>query len=258
MRTLGHVCITELVDHIMEASTKVMAGTEHAEEWVFYHDALVQLTDKDTISWMADPRRDFLRRWLVPRGGLNDIVKGETKNGELKNCFHFSKKPLGDSPEMMPLDCSLNKDADDKVKDHINHTKDLDLEDERKFDRSTPNRQTSAYLRLLDPIYPPEGGALTSARIIQDSTDAWASISGKSLKRAVPSWPISAAETDAAPSAPEKVSASRPIGAGPARKGRLPSPNGCTQWCGQCAMQTLLLQWRLRRPTFKTVMRYTK
>ena len=37
-----------------------------------------------------------------------------------------------------------------------------------KFDRSTMKRQSHAYLRLCDPSHPPDGGALTSKRIIQD------------------------------------------------------------------------------------------
>jgi hypothetical protein len=81
---------------------------------------------------------------------------------------------------LMPLDGVLNKDVGDAVKRHVNFTKHLPGgkaydsgplgADGRpvKFDRSTPKRQTHAYLRLLDPANPEDGGALTSVRIIQD------------------------------------------------------------------------------------------
>ena len=71
---------------------------------------------------------------------------------------------------MMPLDCSLNKDVDDCVKRHVCWTKTLAAGHPDRFDRSTPKLQTEAYLALLAPTNPPEGGALTSARILQDCT----------------------------------------------------------------------------------------
>jgi hypothetical protein len=78
---------------------------------------------------------------------------------------------------MMPLDCCLNKDVDDCVKWHVLWTNKLSNDDgpvdpdtglPLKFDRSTTKRQSHAYLRLCNPLNPPDGGALSSKRIIQD------------------------------------------------------------------------------------------
>ena len=101
--------------------------------------------------------------------GLNNKVLGRKRDGTLANSTAFASWPTGDSLEMMLLDCSLNKDVDDAVKRHVCWTKTIaDPDHPAKFDRSSPKKQTAAYLRLLDPSHPPEGGALTSVRIMQD------------------------------------------------------------------------------------------
>ena len=64
------ICITSLVEHIMTASAKVMAGTKHEQDWYFRHDALSQLTAKSTIAWMA--QKNYLKCWMLPKLGLND------------------------------------------------------------------------------------------------------------------------------------------------------------------------------------------
>jgi hypothetical protein len=48
----------------------------------------------------------------------------------------------------MPLDNNLNKDLHDDVDRQVAATKKLDEDDENKFCMSTPNRATSAYLRV--------------------------------------------------------------------------------------------------------------
>ena len=73
----------------------------------------------------------------------------------LANSTAFAGRPTGDSPEMMPLDCSLNKDVDDAVKRHVWWTKTIaDPDHPVKFDRSSLKKHTAAYLRLLDPSQP--------------------------------------------------------------------------------------------------------
>ena len=40
---------------------------------LYYRDALTQMTDSACVEWMR--KKDYLKRWLLPRAGLNDIIK---------------------------------------------------------------------------------------------------------------------------------------------------------------------------------------
>jgi hypothetical protein len=151
----SYACITELVRHMHDETQKVMKGTKHEHgEWYFYHDALSLMTAKDTIEWMK--AQGIYKRWLLPVNGLSE------DDPELKN---FVGRPVGNSPEMMPLDCSLNQDIHVAVSRHVVITADLPEENDKKFSTSTPLRGTSAYLRLWDPV---SGTAPSSERIVQD------------------------------------------------------------------------------------------
>ncbi|RHY93726.1 hypothetical protein DYB35_010310 [Aphanomyces astaci] len=149
------ICVTELVEHIVHASAAVMHNTAHAEDWMFMHDALSQMTCKSTIQWMKE--KNYHRRWILPELGLNDGTR-------------FAGRPVGNSPELMPWDCSLNKDVDDCFHRHRSVTLGLSRDASAKFCASTPKRLESAYLRLIDPRHGPHKGCPTSNRIIQDVT----------------------------------------------------------------------------------------
>ena len=81
---------------------------------------------------------------------------------------HALLEPVGNSPELMCWDCTLNKDVDDEFNRHQAYTKQLNASDPLKFCKSTPTRIDSAYLRLVDPKNGLDFGVPTSARIIQD------------------------------------------------------------------------------------------
>ena len=81
-----------------------MEGTLYEDNWMFYHDALTQLKCKRTKAWMET--KGYLKRWVLPVNGLNDGTV-------------YAGRPVGNSPELMPLDCSLFKDVDDAVARHI-------------------------------------------------------------------------------------------------------------------------------------------
>jgi hypothetical protein len=53
-----------------------------------------------------DEKKDYLKRWLLP---VNIMLSKDVIN--LKN--FLLHRPIGNSPEMMPWDCSLNKDIKD-------------------------------------------------------------------------------------------------------------------------------------------------
>ena len=46
------VCVTVLIDHMMRETSTAHADTDRATDWMIYHDALNQMTDKETRAWM--------------------------------------------------------------------------------------------------------------------------------------------------------------------------------------------------------------
>ena len=151
-----------MIEHIVLESAKLFKGTTHESDWVFYHDALNLLTATSTIEWMKETYdndgKSYYDRWIHPMGGLNSGTD-------------YDGRPVGNSPEMMPWDASLNKDVDDCVARHVAMTswlKEGDEGYELRYSRATPKLQGSAYRRVLDPAHGRDGGAPSSKRIIQD------------------------------------------------------------------------------------------
>ena len=108
------------------------------------------------MQWMKT--NGIYDRWIHPQLGLNDHLP------------RYKDNPPGNSPEMMPMDVSLNKDMHESVTRHCVLSRALlkrmdRLFDERAFSLSTPKEGSRAYLQ----IYHPESGiAPTSKRIAQD------------------------------------------------------------------------------------------
>ena len=140
------MCIKELIKHIHDKSESVMKRTKYENDWFFYHDALSLMTAKTTITWMKE--QGYYKRWVLPLG----INKGTP----------FFGRPIGNSPEMMPMDSSLNKDVDDEVWYHVSLTTTLSEENPLKFSMSTPKRGASAYKRVWEQVP-------SSRRIIEDT-----------------------------------------------------------------------------------------
>ena len=111
------------------------------------------MTATSTIEWMK--KKDYLRRWLLPMNQLG---------ADDKDLKAYMNRPVGNSPEMMPWDCSLNKDLKDAVMRHVCYTCHLPEDDERKFSLSTPKRGSYAFRRILEH----EDGEPSSKRILQD------------------------------------------------------------------------------------------
>jgi hypothetical protein len=150
------VCITDLIQHIVDETARFYQNTEFENTWRFYHDSLSLLTAKDTISWMKT--KGYYDRWIHPQLDVN------------AEFTRYRDNPPGNSPEMMPMDVSLNKDIHESVSRHCSLSrallKRMDIAtDHRAFSLSTPKEGSRAYLRLY---HPETGIAPTSKRIIQD------------------------------------------------------------------------------------------
>ena len=131
-----YICVTELINHMVSATTKVMKGTKYEGKGLFFHDTLSLITAKETVRWMKE--NDVYKYWIIPELGCNDIV------GMNKNCY--AKRPVGNSPELMCLDMSLNKDVRKSFQMHVSIAQHLDVSDCQRFSGSSPNQIVSSIL----------------------------------------------------------------------------------------------------------------
>ena len=76
----------------------------------------------------------------------------------------YENTVVGNSPEFMPLDNSLNRDIQNSHDVHCIMTNHLSLEDERRFSKATPNLIERGIKRIWDHAY----GCPDSARILAD------------------------------------------------------------------------------------------
>ena len=88
-------CITDLIWFMMKEAENLMKGSVHEDDFFIVHDDLVLMKAKETIEWMKE--KNYYHRWLLPMNGLHD----ETP---------YAGRPVGNSPDFMPLDNSLNRD----------------------------------------------------------------------------------------------------------------------------------------------------
>jgi hypothetical protein len=103
------VCVTDLMKHIVKQTKKCYRNTEHSNTYMFYHDALSLMTANLCVEWMKQqniPGEETVvyNRWIKPELGLNNPIST------------FGGRPPGNSPELMPLDTSLNQDIHKSAK----------------------------------------------------------------------------------------------------------------------------------------------
>ena len=48
----NYIVISNNIEHMMIASTEIMKGTKHEDDWLIYHDALSIMTSEKTKEWM--------------------------------------------------------------------------------------------------------------------------------------------------------------------------------------------------------------
>ena len=79
----------------MNEAEKLTKGSVNEDDLYIVHDALVLMTAKETINRMK--QKGYLHHWLLPLNGLKD---GNP----------YAGRPVGNSPEFIPWDNSLNRD----------------------------------------------------------------------------------------------------------------------------------------------------
>ena len=88
-------CIADLIRLMMNETEKLTKGSVYEEKFFIIHDALVLIIAKETSNWTR--KNGYLHIWFLPLNGLQD----ETP---------YAGRPVGNSPEFMPLDNLLNRD----------------------------------------------------------------------------------------------------------------------------------------------------
>ena len=88
-------CITDLIRFMMNEAENLMKGSVHEDDLFIVHGALVLMTSKEKNQWMKE--KNCFHRWFLPMNGLQDGTP-------------YAGRPVGNSPEFMPLDNSLNRD----------------------------------------------------------------------------------------------------------------------------------------------------
>jgi hypothetical protein len=146
----GSICVTKMIQHMVDEVDRVMKGMKHDGEEQFYHDALTLMTCEKSKAYMLE--HNLFKYWLLP---LEDLQKGTR--------YHSSIP--GDSPETKPLDETLNMDVHACARYHVAITSHLPKGDQKKLFFSTPREISRAYLRIVDPV---TGGAASSIQIVQD------------------------------------------------------------------------------------------
>ena len=131
-----------------------MRGTVHEGNWYFIHDALSLVTANITMEWMV--QKGYKAKWRVPQNGVN---AGTRCHG----------RPVGNSPEFMPLDNSLNADVKRAHDRHVGVTMHLPKDDARKFSNRTPQAISRGIKRIVESV---DHGCPSSSRIIQDCNKA--------------------------------------------------------------------------------------
>ncbi len=71
--------------------------------------------------------KGYYKHWVLPECGL---FNKDYENGDMR---YYETKPVGNSPELMPLDSSLNRDIHIAVQRHVALTNGYENDDERKF-----------------------------------------------------------------------------------------------------------------------------
>ena len=102
--------------------------------------------------------------WITPVFGCNDEIV--LSDGSINT--NYAGRPVGNSPEFMPLDNSLNQDIHCAVRSQVSATRSLPKDDPRRFSFATPESIKHAYGRCHCPRYDPNSAVPTPERIEMD------------------------------------------------------------------------------------------
>jgi Ca2+-dependent lipid-binding protein len=110
--------VTKMLWHMKDETDRVMKGTKYEGKSQFYHDALTLTTRTKTKAYMN--KHNLLWYWSLP---LENLQEGTRYQNSI---------PI-DSPELMPLDKTLNMDIHASARYHVAITSHLENDNPLKF-----------------------------------------------------------------------------------------------------------------------------
>ena len=124
VKTDGHICVTELMNHAINESIRIYENTEYANTFKIFHDGLTAWWEKDAQNYMES--RGFLDRQI-----RNTNVGNSTNR--------YSLKVVGDSPEICRgLDAYGFAHLEQTIKVQVAVTSCYPVDDPRRFNLGTP------------------------------------------------------------------------------------------------------------------------
>ena len=139
---------------MMKEAENLMKGCVHEDNFFIVHDSIVLITAKETIEWMKE--KNWFHRWFLPMNGLQDWTP-------------YDGRPLGNRPECMPLDNSLNRDILHSLHFHFDLSRfvlDMEGTDEEERDMRFSFSTPKEIARRLKRIPESKMGNPSSAQII--------------------------------------------------------------------------------------------
>ena len=94
------ISIDTLVKNIYDKTKKIFQGTVYKKNLFFYHDALNLMTSHSCKDFMI--KSGIINDWILPENNLYEHTI-------------YANRPIGNSPEVMPVDINLNKDLHKSV-----------------------------------------------------------------------------------------------------------------------------------------------
>ena len=131
------MCITEVMDHIIEEGNRVFKGSTHADDWCIYHDRLSSWWSVEAQLYLHEKGFGY-RQWKAAGDTNNHISK------------YYQGSLMGDSPELMPLDSSLFNELINGVHTHALTTRHLPIGAAGKFEMSTPKKAWKTMVEVWD------------------------------------------------------------------------------------------------------------
>ena len=174
MRSRKVVWVNDEIIHLVAEGNRIYKGTDQANSWVVYHDALSQ--------WW-----DPMAQELMERLGMKDrqiMAKGPNTARKVE-CYEYNpdktlkkhwswtniywNRLMGDSPELMPLDRHLFEDLKYGCRMNVGATRWMGNKDPGKFLFNTPG---NAWKSLVKAWW----HSPTSDRIVEDCMEFFTSV----------------------------------------------------------------------------------
>ena len=141
---------------MMKEADNLMKGSVHEDDLFIFHDDLVLIKGKETIEWIKE--KNYFHRWLLPINGL-------------QNGTPYAGRPVGNSPEFMPLDNNLNRDILHYLRFHCVLSRfviDGEGTDEEERNMQISFSTPREIARGMKRIWESKMGTPSSAQIIED------------------------------------------------------------------------------------------